>query len=320
VNVIRRGYQGGIELELRGLPPHLTAPQASIRPGQNQVLVDLVADFDADAAAALVEVTGVGQVDGRRIERRARQPVVFSGLQMDAVTQHQLDRVAVGISGRGAELALRGTLAGTLAPGGSGKINMELRRREGIVGDVVLAAVNLPSGLQFEGATIGGDQTTAELSLQVAADATPGRRTLQVEGKLTPAATTDKRGKTQQPEPLVALAPIEIEILPLGVVELLTQTAEIAPGGSARLEFRVERNGADQATVLLEPARLPPGISLATTELPSGEKNAVIELTASSAARPSVIPRIIPIKPVIVIAGKRVELPAQRLVLKVVKP
>lgn len=319
VSAIRRGYAGEIELQFEGLPPHLAVQSTKILPGQNQVVVDLLADFDADMSASLVEVRGAAEVDGRRIERRARQPVVFSGLPLGAVSRHDLERVAVGISGRGAELALRATLDGPLTPGGEGRIKLELRRREGIAGDVAVAAVNLPSGLTLDGLTIPAGKTTAEAVLRATADATPGPRSLQIEGKLT-LKGKDKKDNQDKQQPLVALAPLEVEIRPLAVVELLTQTLEIAPGGTARLEFRVERNGGEATPVMFEAARLPAGVALSEPTLAADADSLAMQLTASADVRPSPVPRIIPIKPVLVVAGDRLELPAQRLVLKIVKP
>jgi len=119
VRAIRRGYNGPIEIRLDGVPPHLIAQPAVIAAGQNQVLINLLADFDAESSAGFVGVTGVSELPGRTLVRCARQPVFFAALPPMTVAHQHLDAVAVGISGRGAELALRGHVDGTLTPGGT---------------------------------------------------------------------------------------------------------------------------------------------------------------------------------------------------------
>ncbi|MEQ8789234.1 MAG: hypothetical protein RIC55_23270 [Pirellulaceae bacterium] len=311
VRAIRRGYNGPIEIKLEDVPPQLVTQRAVIAEGQNQVLVDLLAGFDAESTAAFIRVVGVGSLADRTITRRAVQPVMFAALPSAVAAQRELDVVAVGVSGRGAELALRGAADGALTPGGEAVVRIELRRREGVAGEVALAAVNLPSGIRFDALTLAADQSTAVVRVTADADATPGRRTLQIEGKLS---VKDKK------EPLIAIASLELDIRPLARVELLTPSIELTPGGAARLEFLVDRAGGEKSPVALEVSRLPQGVTLVESTLPAGEKSVKIEIRAEAEVRPSPIPRIIPIKPVLTIGGRRLELPAQRLVLKIVKP
>jgi hypothetical protein len=319
VRAIRRGYQGPIKLSAAGLPPGLLMQPATILTGQNQALVDFLADFDADSAAGFVRVTGTAEIEGRTQVRRARQPVVFSGLPLGAVAQQDLQIVAIGVSGRGAELALRGQLAGAVTPGGTARVRVELRRREGIKGAVSLKAVSLPSGLSFEPVTIEETQTEAEVSLLVAADTTPGKRSIQLEGQL------NTKEKDRQ-EPLAAFASIEIDVRPLLTVELLTQTLELAPGGTAKLAFRVERNDSQPLPVSLDVSRLPEGVTLAETTIPADATQFELLLSAAADARPSPLPRIVQFKPIVQLkpivqtSDSRLELPTQRVVIKIVKP
>lgn len=327
VRAVRRGYQGPIALSAVGLPSGLQTRPATILGGQSQTLVDFLADFDADSVAAFVNVTGTAEFEGRTQTRRARQPVVFSALPLGAVAQQQLDTVAVGISGQGAELALRGKLAGPVTPGESAQVHVELRRREGILGDVSLQAVSLPAGLSLAPLTVGEKQTELDVPLVVAADIAPGKRTFQIEGQLVVKdeknGKGDKRKKNKEKdtnEPLAAIASIEIDVRPLLVVELLTQTLEIEPGGAARLDFNIQRNGSEPLPIALDVSRLPGGLSLAESTIPAEAAKFVLTLSAAADARPSPLPRIVQFKPVVETAGGRLELPTQRVVIKIVKP
>ena len=172
-----------IELQVSGLPAGLQMEPTVIPAGQNQALLTFVAEFEADSVAGLVRVVGSGEVDGKQIVRRAVQPVVYTALALGAVAKQQTDEIAVAVSGRGAELALRGQAAGPLTPGGTVMLKFDVRRREGITGEVALRALNAPSGLSIAEAKVADGQQQTELALVAAADLKPGLRTLQIEGK-----------------------------------------------------------------------------------------------------------------------------------------
>jgi hypothetical protein len=311
VRAIRRGFQGPITLSAAGLPAGLHMQPASIVAGQNQAIVDFYTDFDAQCSAGFVSIVGSAQDEAGRLTRRAIQPVLFAGLPLGAVAQRELEVVAIGISNRGAELAVRGTLAGPVTPGGTSILRVELRRREGFQGPVELLAINLPTGLAIAPLTVPESQNEVELPLVAAADVTPGTRSLQLEGRLT---VKDRK------EPLVAIAPVEIDVRPLVVVELLTQTLELAPGGTAPLEFRIQQNGASPVPIALELSRLPDGVSSAEASIPAEAQSFALALSAAGDVRPSPIPRVVQVKPVAQAAGNPLELPTQRVILKIVKP
>lgn len=315
VRVIRRNYNGPIELSAEGLPPGLTVEPATIAAGQNQAEMAFNADFDANVAAGFVRIVGTARFDESQpdqapTKRAAAQQVVFAAMPSSGVVMSELPEVAIGISGRGAELALRAQLVEALAPGGKAKLLLKVRRREGYKGEVAIAALSLPEGLKLEPlkAADGVDELEAFLS----ADATlpPGQRSLQIEAKLT------VEGK---PEPVTSLATLQVDVKPLVTVELVNQQVDVPRGGTAKLTFKIASSNPRDYPIELAASKLPAGVTLPATTLPPGQD--VVELEIAAAADASALPirRIVELKPSATVNGQKLELPTLRCALKVLK-
>jgi hypothetical protein len=310
VRAIRRGYAGPIDLELHGLPSDVAAGAATIAAGQNEISLTLSAGFDAPSTASFLRIVGRAQAENFSLARQAVQPVVLGALPQAGVAQQEWDSVAVGVSGQGAELALRGELAGPLAPGGQTTLRLIVRRREGYSGDVAVRALNPSSSLQVGQVTIPAAQNEAQLDLAAKVDLEPGRRTLQLEAQMP---SPDKNKK----EPITALALVELDVQPLAVVELAAQQLDLPFGGKASVEVRLQSQC--PAAIELTPVRLPKGVTLGSATIPPGEQRFILELTAAEDARPSTIRSIVQLKVTTKVGEQTIELPALRLAVKVVK-
>lgn len=310
VKVVRRGYNGPIRLFVEGLPKNLLVGETTIAAGQNQVELTFTAGFDAEAAAAFTRIFGAAEINGQSVVRQASHPVVFAAMPQSATALHSLDSVAIGISGQGAELALRGELAGPLTPGGKARVKLVVHRREGIKGEVLVRAISLPSGFAFPEVKIPAGKEVAEIELAASIEVKPGKRNLRLEAKL------QVKGKKQ---PLLALAPLAVLVQPLLSLELVQQRLDVPRGGKVSVEIRVRRNGSSSSPIELTFSRLPRGVTVGPSTIPPGVKAFMLTIQAKNNASASSIRRIIQIRPQLKVGGASLELPTLRFALKIAR-
>jgi hypothetical protein len=316
VHAIRRGYTGPIRLQALDLPPGLSADEALIPEGQTQATIVFRADFDAQPAARFAQIVGTAQDTsaGDAIARVAQHAVYLAALPPYVPPQFRWPRVAVGIADRGAELALRARLAGPVVPGAATSLQIELRRRQGIDGPVTLRAVNVPAGLTVPPCEIAAGSNEAAVAIACSSDIVPGPRMLLLEAML---ASPDKKR-----EPITATAPVPIDVRPAVELELLAAQAEIVVGSQLALPLRIRWHAQPASTITLALTGLPDGVQPEPQQLtiPADAETAELVLRADPTARPSIIRRIVRIAASTEFAGRTLELPAQRVALKVVAP
>jgi hypothetical protein len=308
VKVVRRGYAGPIQLTAEGMPRGLTMNPAVIAAGQNQTDLVFQTSFDADSSASFVRIYGTAEISGQKVTRQAEHPVVFAAMPGGAVAQHALDAVAIGISGQGAELVLRGDAAGPLAPGGKVRVKLSVRRREGTKGEVTVKAVSLPSGFTLPEVKIAEGKDTAEADLSAGGDVRPGQRSLQLEAALR------VKGRN---EPVVAIAPLSVDVQPLLVVEVATEQVDLVQGGKAKVELRLQRHAASAAPIDLEFSGLPRGVTIGPAQIPDDAKTFTLMVQAARDAATSPIRRSVQIQPRTKLGKQSIELPTLRFGLKV---
>jgi hypothetical protein len=312
VRAFRNGYNGPIELSVEGLPEGVHAGPASIAAGQNETTITLTADFSAASTAGMVRVLGTAPAEGAAPERRrqALQPVVFSALPVNGGLQRSLGEVAVGIGQQGAELAIQASVAGTLVPGGKAKTQLAAQRREGYAGKIEVKFLNLPAEVTAMTVEIAPEQNAAEVELTAGTDLTPGTHRLVVEASML------VDGKK---EPIVALFPLDFEVLPLATLELRQQQIDLAVGGSAVVEVSVRRNVTGPAAVELTLTGLPKGVTAASTTIEPGVERFELKLAAGDGASPSPIRRIVQVKPRLTTTERTADLPTLRFALRLTK-
>lgn len=316
VRAFRSGYTGPIALSVEGLPAGVQASPATIAGGQNDATLNLVADFDASSTAAWVRVVGRAQLDGgamgqtQNIVRQAEHAVVWSALAGGGTAADELPALALGVSQQGAELAVRGMLAGVMTPGSNGTLHVAVKRREGYAGDVAIELLNLPTGLSASPAKIAADRNEVELPLAAAPELTPGKHSLVVAGTLQIAG-----GK----EPIKAEFPVEFEAFPPVSLELAAQQIEIPQGGSAKIQLQLHRYAALVVPIEVSVSQLPRGLSAADAAIPPDAESYELTIQAADSAAASPIRRIVQIKAKTKIGEHVIELPTLRFALKVVK-
>ncbi|HWB08465.1 MAG TPA: hypothetical protein VG826_04545 [Pirellulales bacterium] len=312
VRAFRNGYNGPIELSVEGLPAGVQAGSATIAAGQNDATINLTADFAAASTAATVRVVGnaVVEASSRAPRRLAMQPVVFGSLPVNGGLQRYLADVAVGVSQRGAELAIQASFAAPLIPGGKGKLKVVSQRREGYAGPIELKLLNLPTGLNGAAGQIAADQNTSEIELTAGDDLTPGAHHLLVEGTMRVA---------EKKEPVVATFPLDFDVSPLATVDLAQQQVDLPLRGSVTLVLNVRRSIPEPASIELSLAGLPKGIVAKSTTIDPDVERFELTLGASEGAVASPIRRIVQIKPQLKAGQRKIDLPTLRFALRVSK-
>jgi hypothetical protein len=312
VRAFRNGYNGAIQLNVEGLPAGIRASSATIAAGQNEATINLTADFEAASETGAVRIIGSTPAEGSTpaLRRLALQPVVYGALPVNGGLQGYFADVAVGISQRGAALAIQASLSTLLVPGGKAQVTVISKRREGYSGKIELKLLNLPSGLSALTGEISADQSATEIELTAGDELAPGAHHLLIEGTMNIA---DKK------EPVVATFPLDFEVRALATLDLAQQQIELPLAGSATVELSVRRSVSEPVSIELKLAGLPKGVVAATTTIEPGVDRFELKLSAGDGATASPIRKIIQVKPRLKVADRTIELPTLRFALKVIK-
>jgi hypothetical protein len=177
-----QGYNGPIEIEVKGLPHGITAAPATIAAGQDstQVILSAASAAAEGAPASPIEIVGRARVDGREIVRKADPE---SPLQVVSV----IPPPDVVVS------AEPGTLA--IAPGQELKVTLHVARQNGFKGRVPCEVLNLPPGVRvvnvgLNGVLVTETQTTRTFTLHAEDWAKPIEQPIYVVGQVESNAST----------------------------------------------------------------------------------------------------------------------------------
>ena len=314
VQLLRRDFDGPVELKLSGLPTGLRSQPTKISQGQNQAELVLFADFEAPSTATFVSLTGTARVGDKDIVRRASHPIMFASTPLGGAVGDELDVIAIGISQQGAKLAMRGTIQGGLVPGSKSRLVLEIRRREGIVGEVKVKPSSLPTGLSVPPITLPEKENRIEIELAADVGLLPGARILRLEAQLQPKPSGKKKA-----EPLLAIAEVPLEVVPLVTLQNATQQVEVARGKQTSVTIEISRAKHFVSSIELTPDRLPKGVTIKSTTIAGGADKFEIVFQAAPDAAASPIRRVVQLKPMARIGEMPIELPPLRFALKVTK-
>ena len=142
-----RGFDGPIEVEVKGLPRGVSASKAKILPGQISTVVVLTAtpDADSDAHAVPIQVIGHAVVDGHELTRAANHGESDDEpLQLASITPAPDVTVTTGAS----EVALE--------PGKEVTVTLNIARHNGFAGRVPCSIENLPPGVRVVNVGLNG--------------------------------------------------------------------------------------------------------------------------------------------------------------------
>jgi len=186
-----QGYQGPIEIEVKGLPRGLTASKAEIAAGEDSTVVVLSAapGSNPDSLPAHFEIEGRAVVNGRAITRLASADKVLQVTSIipppDVAVRAEPEQVAI-------------------APDKEVSVSLHVERRNGFKGRVPCDVVNLPPGVRvvnlgLNGILVPENQSDATFKLRAADWAKPIVQPIYV------VANVESNATTQHPSPPIVL-------------------------------------------------------------------------------------------------------------------
>ncbi len=246
----RKDYMGPITVELKNLPPNVTAPKAIIPANQKEVVIQVAA---ADSASvgdkSDVNLHGVGQPEMQ----------VTSKNFTISVRQHSFD------------LRFQPALV-RIAGGSTATVKVQATRKS-YQGPIAVEMRNLPVGVRAGKATVPAGKNEAEIEL-TAADTAPAAR--------AEALAIGSADREQAPS-----SPLTI-LVQAGLFELKMEPAvvRVNNGGKAKVKVQALRKGY-QGPISVMVRNLPMAITAAKTTIPKGETAAEVEISASDLAADS---------------------------------
>ena len=177
------GYEGPIEIEVKGLPQYVTASPATIPEGQNSTLVLVSAGPDAssDALPAPIKIVGHAKVNGLDMVRIAN---VGAPLQLASV-----------IPPPDVVVTTEPKLI-SLAPGKEATVTLHVQRQNGFKGRVPCFVRNLPPGVRvvnlgLNGVLVTENQTSRTLTLRAEEWSKPIEQPIYMVGQVESNSTTE---------------------------------------------------------------------------------------------------------------------------------
>jgi len=186
-----QGYQGPIEIEVKGLPKGITASEAQIPAEEDSTVVVLSAasDFPLDSSPSHFEILGHAQASGRAITRVANPK---NTLQVASI----IPPPDVAVRAEPAQVAV--------APDKEVTVSLHVERRNGFTGRVPCDVVNLPPGVRvvnlgLNGILVPESRSDATFKLRAADWAKPIVQPIYV------LANVESNATTQHPSPPIVL-------------------------------------------------------------------------------------------------------------------
>jgi len=188
VFAIRHGHASPIQITVSGLPEDVQSSSAWIAANQNQVDVVLTATDQVTEQLATLRVTGeflVGDTVHRASARFASLVWPRDGYRPNHIVR-LVDDCLIATSDRDTvPISIRPKSAATIRtePGKKVPVPLQMIRRDGGKGSIVLRAKSLPSGVKVGDVTIEADKSEAQWMLDVSAGVKPGTYTFWAEGE-----------------------------------------------------------------------------------------------------------------------------------------
>lgn len=176
------GYDGPIEIEVKGLPRGMTASHATIAAGQDstQVILSAAADAPQGEPPAAFEIIGRARTDGREIVRQANAD---AHLQLASL----IPPPDVAVTAEPGNVVI--------APGQEVKVTLHVERENGFKGRVPCYVANLPPGVRvvnvgLNGVLVTETQTTRTFTLRAEDWAKPIQQPIYVVGQVESNSST----------------------------------------------------------------------------------------------------------------------------------
>jgi hypothetical protein len=171
----RDGFDGPIDVALKGLPAGLAAAPGRIRPGEMSVVLTVAADATMVPAVARLEAVGTASIGGAGVERVAR-------------ADERVSVIATGLSPDVRVTSVTPSIV-ELAPGQRAVVTATIERANGFGGRVPLVVNNLPfrvtiPDIGLNGILITEEQTSRSFEIVADAGVEPGEQTLFVTARV----------------------------------------------------------------------------------------------------------------------------------------
>jgi hypothetical protein len=143
-----QGYEGPVEIEVKGLPAGVTAGPAKISAGEDSTVVVLSASADAsvDAPPGKMEIVGHATINGRDVARSANLNAMLEEQSLQLATIIPPPDVVVTTDTRQV----------SLEPGQQVTVTLHIERQNGYTGRVPCFVKNLPRGVQVVNIGLNG--------------------------------------------------------------------------------------------------------------------------------------------------------------------
>jgi hypothetical protein len=251
VTATRRGYDGPITVELRGLPPLVTAPLGTIAPGAVAVDIQVTADPRA--------------VKGDRPDVRAVGTAT-------ALPGQEFPTPAFVVGVLGAPSFTLTVDPGTVAlrQGGTAVVRVTAVRKD-YDGPIDLALQGLPPGVTAPKVTIPKGQNAADVTLTAAGNATTGDKT-----DVLASGSAAGAGIANVPSPNFT---VSVKAPPTFDLKVETSPLTVRQGGKAKLKVVAVRKGF-VGPIAVDVHKLPAHVSAAKAVIPAGRNEVEIEVSA----------------------------------------
>jgi hypothetical protein len=188
-----QGYDGPIAIEVKGLPPGVTAGPAKISGGEDSTVVVLSASAEAAAHAppGAMEIVGHATINGRDVARSANLNAM-----LDAAFDQELSLQVASIVPPPDVVVTTDISQVSLEPGQQATVTLHVERHNGYKGRVPCFVKNLPRGVQvvnigLNGVLITEAQTSRTFTLRAEDWAKPIEQPIYVVGEVESDSSTN---------------------------------------------------------------------------------------------------------------------------------
>jgi hypothetical protein len=188
-----QGYDGPIEIEVKGLPPGVTASAAKISAREDSTVVVLSASKDAslDGPPSTMQIVGHATINGHDVVRSANLNAMLDA-DLDQVLSLQLASVIPPPD----VLITTDTRQVSLEPGQQMTVTLHVERQNGYKGRVPCYVKNLPHGVQvvnvgLNGVLVTETQTSRTFTLRAEDWAKPIEQPIYVVGEVESNSSTN---------------------------------------------------------------------------------------------------------------------------------
>jgi hypothetical protein len=190
-----QGYEGPVEIEVKGLPAGVTAGPAKISAGEDSTVVVLSASADAsvDAPPGVMEIVGHATINGRDVARSANLNAMLEEQSLQLATIIPPPDVVVTTD----------TQQVSLEPGQQVTVTLHIERQNGYKGRVPCFVKNLPRGVQvvnigLNGVLVTETQTSRTFTLRAEDWAKPIEQPIYVVAEVESDSSTNHASPSLQ--------------------------------------------------------------------------------------------------------------------------